>query len=218
MRSSSPQESTADRSRLLDVTQESEVQGHAEEETGETRNSSSEGSYCDCHFCIQQNNSIIATDPIGRFRLQTGHEAPQLQNPNYRLDEPRVDPDYMLDEDTPVSTQVTRFRDTHNTLNSDDSSNSSSMLSFNYQDDIIASSPVFSRDVNNSSRDVINSSRDVMTPSNASLLDVGSLFLLPSETPQELGRSDHELTDSMVVLGSNSHVRRLSDSDSDDED
>jgi len=194
------------------------------------KSSSSSDSYCDCNFCLQNGTAQeTCADPIARFRAMqdeqsTAHEDSFVQL--VPLQEPSSsswicttqEPEQYNStvqrgtEDTRYNNNpLTRFREAHDsTLNSDDS-NASSLLSFNYQDDIVASSPCHdvpnNDDVTNYSTDDVTSAHD----STAAML--GSLLLLPAATPQEMGRPDSRLTDSMLVLGSNSHVSRLSDSE-----
>lgn len=169
---------------ILNVTQETSEQG-AEEAVQKRSPNSSDGSYCDCNFCLQ-NGRRETVDPIARFRRESERREP---------------PDAEIALEGSWSTQVTRFRDTWPT--SDDSMGSS-MSSFTCQDDIVASSPL--------ARDVTRSGDDTARHEDTALM-LGSLMLLPAETPCMLGHPAEGITDSLVVVGSNSHVSRLSDSE-----
>ena len=247
-----------DNTRILNVTQP-EVRRHSD---------SSDGSYCDCNFCLEQGirnqggpgpSQRIQEDPIARFRDQitTTNFEGSVSSENTKPCSPQtlVIPDIVTNDDPlyphniattrdvityrdtcsdvtnvheeSYPSHLTKFREIHNnenSMNSDDS-NASSMVSFNCQDDIMTSSPV-TRDTRDSDH-VTSGYRDEGSchgnssschgdnnhDDTAAMLDVGSLFLLPSETPQVLGVTNTGLTDSMIVMGSNSHVTRLSDSE-----
>jgi len=213
-----------DCNKILNVTQpEDERQGESSV-VPRRPSASSDGSYCDCNFCLQnggdQPQLPEPQDPLKRFREM--HDTPASECNNM------VEPEQYDQQEThglshqtlrlgeeSYSSQVTRFRDVHQEtwLNSDDSM-ASSMSSFNCQDDIVASSPQ-SYDITNTCDDVMNQPDDVTNgvSHDDTALMLGSLMLLPASTPHVLGRPVRGLTDSMVVLGSNSHVSRLSDSE-----
>ena len=213
-----------DCNKILNVTQpEDERQGESSV-VPRRPSASSDGSYCDCNFCLQnggdQPQLPEPQDPLKRFREM--HDTPASECNNM------VEPEQYDQQEThglshqtlrlgeeSYSSQVTRFRGVHQEtwLNSDDSM-ASSMSSFNCQDDIVASSPQ-SYDITNTCDDVMNQPDDVTNgvSHDDTALMLGSLMLLPASTPHVLGRPVRGLTDSMVVLGSNSHVSRLSDSE-----
>ena len=203
--------------KILNVTQQEEK----EEGVVQRRASdSSDGSYCDCNFCLQNGVDVSQqpNDPIQRFREMREVPGTSCQMTATEQTDRSLYQTTRIEEDS-YSNQVSRFRDTHqeNSLNSDDSM-ASSMTSFNCQDDIIASSPL-SHDVTNTCDDVTNRCDDVTNLANRASqhddtsLTLGSLMLLPAETPPVLGRPVQGLTDSLMVVGSNSHVTRLSDSE-----
>ena len=202
------------KSKILNVTQQEEDERQDQEGgAGVARKSSgsSDGSYCDCNFCLQNGCVDIPPqqpalpDPLQRFRDMQEVPASSFQDMTDEQTEQQTDRLSRVEEES-CSSQVTRFRDIHQEtwLNSDDSI-ASSMMSFNCQDDIIASSPL--------SHDVTNEEETEARNHDDTAQMLGSLMLLPTETPNSLGRPVQGLTDSLMVVGSNSHVSRLSDSE-----
>ena len=203
------------KSKILNVTQQEEEERQDQEGgAGVTRKSSgsSDGSYCDCNFCLQNGCVEVPPpqpalpDPLQRFRDMQEVATSSCQDMTDEQSERQTDKLSRVEEEESCSSQVTRFRDNHQEtwLNSDDSI-ASSMMSFNCQDDIIASSPL--------SHDVTNDEGTEERNHDDTAQMLGSLMLLPTETPHPLGRPVQGLTDSLMVVGSNSHVSRLSDSE-----
>ncbi|KAL5266213.1 hypothetical protein ACHWQZ_G003581 [Mnemiopsis leidyi] len=200
------------RSKILNVTQQEEEEKQ-DREVGVARKTSgsSDGSYCDCNFCLQNGcvdvppQQPALPDPLQRFRDIQEVPTSSCQDMTDEQTERQTTRLSRVEEES-YSSQVSRFRDTHQEtwLNSDDSV-ASSMMSFNCQDDIIASSPL--------SYDVTKEGDEVATHHDDTAQMLGSLMLLPAETPRTLGRPVQGLTDSLMVVGSNSHVSRLSDSE-----
>ena len=123
------------------------------------QSSHSDDSFCDCNFCIQNSTTV--------------EESSDCSSSSCRY---------------PVQNLLSVFRSESAPQDTDTSTNTS-VVSFNYQDDILASSPMGHNG------------------DDSCLSEVTSLLLQSTKTPKEMGFKRDDLSDSLAVLGTNSHTK-----------
>ena len=179
----------------------SESDEHVEAQAGpsEVCEEDDADSYCDCNFCVQNHLNETNSEPHHQNDIQADDHYAHINETQSSI--PEYSEMQTLSEDsndscslhrsavissflTKNNLNITDFRENKTFSEADDSSCSRD-ISFNTQDDIVTSSPYHSPAVN-----------------------VSSYLPFPTDTPIPLGNlsTNEDLSDSMIVMGSNSHT------------